>query len=47
MPGINIIIKEVKKKASKYYAAKKQILREDARNRYRSLSEKPHEYWFK
>ena len=39
--------KGVKEKAAKYYAAKKQILREDARNRYRSLSEKPHECWFK
>ena len=29
-----------KQKAAKYYAANKEILREDARNRYRNLSEK-------
>ena len=32
--------KEVKEKAAKYYAANKDVLREDPRNNYRNLSEK-------
>ena len=36
---IKTIIKEVKKVA-KYYIANKEVLREDARNKYRNLSEK-------
>ena len=34
---IKTIIKEVKKVA-KYYIANKEVLREDARNKYRNLS---------
>ena len=29
-----------KKRAAKFYAAKQEVLREDARNKYRSLSKK-------
>ena len=29
-----------RKKAAKYYAANKEVLREDARNKYKSLTEK-------
>ena len=32
--------KEGKQKATKYYAANQEVLREDARNKYRNLSEK-------
>ena len=39
MHGINILIKEVKK-AAKYYAANKEVLREDAKDKYRNLSKK-------
>ena len=39
MHGINIIIKE-EKKVAKCYIANKEVLKEDARNKYRSLSEK-------
>ena len=39
MHEINIIIKE-EKKAGKYYGANKEVLREDARNKYTSLKEK-------
>ena len=39
MQEINTIIKEVKK-AAKYFIANRQVLREDARNKYRNLSEK-------
>ena len=40
MQKINIIIK---KKAAKYYIASKEVLREDARNKYKNLSEKEKE----
>ena len=40
MHGINITKKEKKQKAAKYYAANQEVLREDARNKYRNLSEK-------
>ena len=40
MHGINIITKGGKGKAAKYYADNKEILREDARNKNRSLTEK-------
>ena len=41
MHGINITIKEESKGlAAKYYAASQEVLREDARNKYRNLSEK-------
>ena len=40
MHGINFTIKEVKKKSAKYYAANKEVLKEDTRNKYRSLSKK-------
>ena len=39
MESINIIIKEVKRDA-KYYIANKEVLRENARNKYRNLPEK-------
>ena len=39
MERINIIIKEVKK-AAKYYIANREVLKENARNKYRILSEK-------
>ena len=32
--------KRGKQKAAKYYAANQEVLREDARNKYRNLSEK-------
>ena len=38
MQKINIIIKEIKK-AAKYYIANREVLRENARNKYRNLSE--------
>ena len=38
MQKINIIIKEIKK-AAKYYIAYREVLRENARNKYRNLSE--------
>ena len=40
MHGANITIKEKKQKAAKYYAANQEVLKEDARNKYRNLSEK-------
>ena len=39
MQKISIIIKEVKK-AAKYYIGNREVLKEDARNKYRNLSEK-------
>ena len=39
MHGANIIIKEVEK-AAKYYKNNIEVLREDAKNKYRNLSEK-------
>ena len=39
MESINIIIKGVKRDA-KYYIANKEVLRENARNKYRNLPEK-------
>ena len=39
MKNKNTIPKEVKK-AARYYIANKEVLREDARNKYRNLSEK-------
>ena len=39
MQGTNTIINVVKK-AGKYYIANKEVLREDARNKYINLSEK-------
>ena len=38
MQRINIIIKKVKK-ATKYYIENREVLRENARNKYRNLSE--------
>ena len=40
MHGINIILTEVKKHAAKYYAANKEVLRDDAKKKYRGLSKK-------
>ena len=42
MKNKNTIPKEVKK-AARYYIANKEVLREDARNKYRNLSEKKKE----
>ena len=38
-----IIITKLVKKAAKYYIANKNVLKEDARNKYRNLSEKEKE----
>ena len=38
MQRINIIIKKVKK-ATKYYIENREVLRENARNKYKNLSE--------
>ena len=40
MRGINITIKEIKKKAAEYYKKNSDLIRHKARNMYRSLPEK-------
>ena len=42
MQKISIIIKEVKE-AAKYYIGNREVLKQDARNMYRNLSEKEKE----